>query len=585
MLLGISNIISLLSGIALFLFGMNIMGDSLKKVAGNKLELILYKLSSNPIKGLLLGTGVTSIIQSSSATSVMVVGFVNSGMMKFKQAIGIIMGAIIGTSVTGWVICLSYLDAGSGLQQILSTSTLTGVMAVAGIILRMFCKNHTKRNVGEILLGFAVLMFGMQGMSAAVSPLKESAAFIGMLTRFSNPLIGILVGIAFTSLLQSASAAVGILQALSVTGAIDFSIAFPIIMGIGIGASVPVLLSAVGASVSGRRTAWVYFVIDVLGVLITGPIFYVLNAFLHFSVMEQSMDPFSIAAVNTIYRAAFAIILLPCINLIEKLVCWMIRDKGETQIEESLRLEERFLKHPALAIEQSRLTICDMAKTAQENLLLAVELMEQYSTKKHEAVQKLEEKVDRLEDALGSYLIKLTACELSPEQSEDVSKYLHSLSDFERISDHSTNLAEVMQEISEKKVAFSNGAVEEIGVLKRAVSEIVDTCTEAFVKNDKELAQRIEPLEEVIDELCDEMKLRHVDRLQKGTCTLLQGFIFNDLLNNFERISDHCSNIAVAMIELNSESFDSHEYHRSIKEIHTEAFQNYFDDFRAKYML
>ena len=584
--MGISNIISLLSGVALFLFGMSIMGDSLKKVAGNKLEIILYKLSSTPIKGLLLGTGVTSIIQSSSATSVMVVGFVNSGMMKFKQAIGIIMGAIIGTSVTGWVICLSYLDSGSGLQQILSTSTLTGVMAVTGIILRMFCKGHVKHNVGEILLGFAVLMFGMQAMSGAVSPLKQNEAFINLLTSFSNPLIGILVGIGFTSILQSASAAVGILQALSVTGAIHFDAALPIVMGIGIGASVPVLLSAVGASVGGQRTAWVYLVIDVLGVIVCAPIFYILNAIMHFEFMGMIMDPFSIAAMNSIYRAIAAVLLLPGIGLIEKLVCWMIKDKGEgKRQEEAMLLEERFLSHPALAVEQCRTTICDMAKTAQENLAAAFMLMDNYNAEAHEGVKQLEDKVDRYEDALGSYLIKLTACELSPAQSEDVSKYLHTLSDFERISDHSTNLAEVMQEIAEKKVNFSEQAMHEIAVLKKAVEEIVAMCTEAFVNNDKMLAQKIEPLEEVIDDLCDKMKMRHVERLQKGACTLLQGFIFNDLLNNFERISDHCSNIAVAMLELSADSFDSHEYHKSIKAIRTEAFQKYFDDFGAKYAL
>ena len=354
--MGISDVISLLGGIALFLFGMSLMGDGLKKVAGSKLELVLYRLSSTPLKGVLLGTGVTAVIQSSSATSVMVVGFVNSGMMKVRQAISVIMGAILGTSITGWILCLSYIPGGSGLVQLLSTEVITGIVAVIGIILRMGSGRTSSRHVGDILLGFAVLMYGMSAMSGAVSPLRESEEFIRILTSFSNPLLGILVGVAFTSVLQSASAAVGILQALSITGAITFEIAFPIIMGIAIGAAVPVLLSALGANLNGKRTAFVYLLIDVLGVVIWATVFYGLNAALHFPFLTDTMTAVSIALMNTLFRLATLVVLFPLIGAMERLVVFLFPDTGLVAEEQDMdRLEERFLQHPALSIEQSRL--------------------------------------------------------------------------------------------------------------------------------------------------------------------------------------------------------------------------------------
>ena len=584
--MSISDGIALLGGIALFLFGMSLMGDGLKRVAGNKLELILYQLSSTPIRGILLGTGVTAVIQSSSATSVMVVGFVNSGMMKVRQAIGIVLGAILGTSVTGWIICLSDLSGGSGWVQLLSTATLTGIIAVIGIILRMFTKGQSTRHVGDILLGFAVLMYGMSAMSGAVSPLRESEAFIQVLTSFSNPLLGILVGLVFTSVLQSASAAIGILQALSVTGAISFGVALPIVMGIAIGAAVPVLLSALGANINGKRTAFVYLLIDILGVVIWGGIFYGVNAVVHFTFLGTTMTTASIALMNTLFRLATVIALTPMIGLLEKIVCMLFPERDATPEEQDMdRLEARFLQHPALAIEQSRLVTCSMAQKAQMNLLDAMSLRHDYSDEGFERVEKLEGIVDRYEDRLGTYLVQITRRELLDRQNEDVSKFLHTITDFERISDHALNIAEACRELHEKDVAFSPEAEHELDVMESAIREIVSIAIRAFTENDLHLAGRVEPLEEIVDGLCDQLKSRHVGRLQQGVCTLKLGFVFNDLLTNYERVADHCSNIAVALIELESDVFDTHAYLNSVHELKSETFDRYYDEYQKKFAI
>ena len=584
--MSVADVISLLGGIALFLFGMSLMGEGLKKVAGSRLELVLYKLSSTPLKGVLLGTGVTAVIQSSSATSVMVVGFVNSGMMKVKQAIGVIMGAILGTSVTGWILCLSSLEGGSGVVQLLSTEVLTGIVAVVGIILRMFTGKTSNRYVGEILLGFAVLMYGMSAMSGAVSPLRESEAFIRILTSFSNPILGILVGLAFTSVLQSASAAVGILQALAITGAVTFEVALPIVMGIAIGAAVPVLLSALGANLNGKRTAFIYLLIDVLGVLIWALLFYGANAIIHFTFLDAVLSSVSIALMNTLFRLATVIVLLPCIGLMERMVELLFPDDGSAAEEQEMdRLEERFLQHPALSIEQSRLVTNSMAERAEGNLLMAVGLRNRWSDKDFRMVGETESVIDRYEDKLGTYLMKITSKSLSQSQSEEVSKYLHTISDFERISDHALNISEAAKEIHDKDLQFSPEACHELDVIESAVREILSIAVGAFVENDPQRAARVEPLEEIIDGLCDEMKSHHVDRLQSGSCTLNLGFVFNDLLTNYERVADHCSNIAVAMIELESDSFDTHEYLNSVKAMKSASFARYSAEYQKKYTL
>ena len=586
--MGIAEVLSLLGGVALFLFGMSLMGDSLKMVAGSKLEVVLYRLSGTQLKGILLGTGVTAVIQSSSATSVMVVGFVNSEMMKVRQAIGIIMGAIIGTSITGWIICLSDIGGNtSGWMELLSTETLTSVVALIGIILYMFSGDMSHRHVGGILMGFAVLMFGMKAMSGAVSGLKDDESFVRILTDFSNPVLGIIVGMAFTSILQSASAAVGILQALAITGAVSFEVAFPIIMGIAIGAAVPVLLSAMGASADGKRTALSYLIIDLFGVVIVSVIFYAINAFVHFGFMSRTMTAVSIAFVNTLFRVVIVMILAPMTGLIEKFVSLFVKDDKERLkgLRDMDLLEERFLTHPALSIEQSRQVINSMARCVVKNVTDALSLVDKYTKDGFAEVQKEEELVDRYEDKLGTYLVQITRLELTKQQNIMVGKYLHSITDFERMSDHALNIAECAQEMHDKKLNFSKYATHELSVLRSAVSEIVALAVKAFVEDDLSVAYRIEPLEEKIDSLCDEMKLHHINRISDGTCTLQLGFVFNDLLTNLERMADHCSNIGVAMIELASGALETHDYYNKLMEETTDQFKESFAKYDAKFKL
>ena len=584
---GIMIVLTLLSGVALFLYGMSLMGDGLKRVAGNQLELVLYKLTNTPIKGVLLGTIVTAIIQSSSATTVMVVGFVNSGMMKVAQAIGIIMGANIGTSVTGWILCLSYIDGSSGIAQLLSTATISAVVAIIGIIFKMFVKKANYKNVGDIMLGFAILMVGMQTMSGAVSPLKDNPHFVNLLTKFENPFMGIIVGIAFTAVLQSASASVGILQALSVTGSISFAAALPITMGIGVGAACPVLLSSIGTNKNGKRTALIYLLNDLFGMIFWSIVFYSVNAFVHFKFLNMTMSPIKIAMMNSIFRLATIMILLPCINLIEKLVFRLIKDDPE-DLEEQADfdlLEERFLAYPALAIGQSHTAVNGMAKKARKNINRALSLLGDYSQDKYNKVQEKENLIDKYEDKLGTYLMQLTGQEMSTVQMQQVSKFLHTISDFERLGDHAVNISKVANEISEKKITFSESAQKELSVLEAAVREIVDLTVDAFCEDDLELAAKIEPLRELIGILCNDLKNRHVKRLREGKCEFRQGFAFNDLLTNLERIAAHCSNVAVAMIETETSEFDTHEYLKSVRHMKDDAYLECFDSYARKYSI
>ena len=582
----VGNIITLLGGVALFLFGMSVMGDSLKKVAGSKMEMILYKLSGNTIKGILLGTGVTAVIQSSSATSVMVVGFVNSGMMTVRQGIGIVLGAILGTSVTGWVLCLNSLGgSGASIAAYFSTEILTGVVAVAGIILWMVAKKSSLKNVGGIMLGFAVLMFGMSLMSGSIEPLREDPNFIHFLTSFTNPFLGVLIGLVVTAVLQSASASVGILQALAVTGALQFDMAFPILMGIGIGASVPVVLSALGASANGKRTAFVYLIIDILGAVLVGGIFYGLNAIFHFSIMEMTMTMVLIALTNTLYRLAIVLLLAPAIPLLEKLICRMFPE-GKEEAEERAdmdRLEPRLLDHPAMSLNQTRMVISNMADKAFESVTCAVSARREFSKTALKSVFDLEEVLDRYEDKLGAYLTKITAGNLTEMQSREAGKYLRVLSDFERISDHARNIGEAVEEIQEKKITFSESAENELTILEDAVMEISELAISAFVSNDERKALKAEPLEEVIDDLCDTLKTHHIERVRRQECTLENGFVFNDLIVDYERIADHCSNVALDVLESKEEVLHAHEYHKTTDYRHDERFRTVFKSYQQKY--
>ena len=587
--MNLADALSLLGGVSLFLFGMTLMGEGLKLVAGNKLELILYKLSGTPLKGILLGTGVTAVIQSSSATSVMVVGFVNSGMMKMKQAISIIMGAIIGTSITGWIISLSDIGGSSGLLSLLSTETLSAITAIVGIYLRLFSKKQSHHHTGDILMGFAILMFGMKAMSSSVSSLRESEVFLTLLTQFSNPILGILIGMVFTTVIQSASASVGILQALSSTGVITFEIALPIIMGIAIGASVPVLLSALGASTDGKRTALSYLVVDVLGVIVFSILFYSLNAIIHFPFMAMSMRSVNIALVNTVFRLIVVAMLLPFISVLEKLVSTIIKDKAEKQdkeLDDIKRLEERFISYPPLAVENARIAINKMGELAEKNILDAFTLLRNgYTDGGFEEVERIEGIIDKYEDTIGTYLTKLTGREMPTDLNRSVAKYLHTLTDFERISDHALNIAESAREIKEKEITFTPGAIHEMDVMMNALERIMHITVSSFIDNDLDKAYLVEPLEEVIDELCEKMRFNHVDRLTKGECTILNGYIFNDLIGNYERISDHCSNTAATLIEMEEGIFGLHTYTNEVKDRHTHNFEENYKFFSETFSL
>ena len=587
--MGITMVLSLLSGVALFLFGMSLMGDGLKRVAGNKLELTLYRLTNTPLKGVLLGMVVTAIIQSSSATTVMVVGFVNSGMMQVSQAIGIIMGANIGTSITGWVLCLSYVEGSAGIAQLLSTATISSVVAIVGIIFKTFVKKESYKSLGEIMLGFSILMLGMQTMSGAVSPLKESERFIRALTMFSNPAAGIVAGILLTAVLQSASASVGILQALSATGAIHFATALPITMGIGVGASCPVILSSIGTNKNGKRTALVYLLIDSFGMVVWSILFYSVNAFVDFPFMDTVMGPVQIAMLNTVFRSINISLLLPLIKWIEKFVFWAVRDEIEEEDKDKEEradfelLEERFLAYPAIAISQSHRAMNGMARKARKNILRAFALMDSYTKEKYQKIQEKEILIDTYEDRLGTYLMQLTGKEMNAAQNKEMSKFLHTIGDFERLGDHAVNISEAAEELYEKKLTFSEEAQYELNVLEKAVQEILDLTVNAFCENDLETSVKVEPLRELISVMCDELKLRHIARLKDGDCKLKQSFVFNDLLNNLERIAAHCSNVAVAMIELEAEEFDTHEYLRSVKGLKNANYSRQLEIYENKY--
>ena len=586
--MSITDAVKLLGGVAMFLFGMSLMGDSLKKVAGSKLELILYRLSGTPLRGILLGTGVTAVIQSSSATSVMVVGFVNSMMMKLRQAVAVIMGAVIGTSITGWLIALGGVG-GSGASaalQLLSTDGISAISAIAGILMRMICKKKTWIHIGDVLMGFAVLMFGMKTMSGAVSGLREDPGFISFLTNFNNPLLGVLIGIVFTAILQSASAAVGILQAMSSTGLLTLEQTLPIILGIAIGASVPVILSGIGSTVEGRRAAFSYPVIEILRVILFAAVFYTLNAVLHFTFMQDTMNMVSIAMVNTVFRVSTVFILAWMIPLIERLMIRLVKSDPteEAETEDMNRLEERFLKYPTLAVEQTRLTMNKMAELTQRSLVDAMGLLDEFAPKGLQEVASLEGIVDRYEDKIGSYLMKLTGQEMTDTQNKAVSQYLRTITDLERISDHALNIAQRAEEIYEKKIRFSDKGQKEMERLREAISEITALTIDSFIHSDTEAAFHVEPLEQVIDVLCRTMREKHTERLRKGKCTIGNGYVFNDLISDFERVSDHCSNIAIVQVELEENMLDVHEMSGSLKQQHSHQFDQYYGQFERKYL-
>ena len=581
----IFNVFSLLGGLALFLFGMDIMGKALEKQAGGQLQKILSKLTDNPLKGFFLGLGVTAVIQSSSATTVMVVGFVNSGIMELHQAIGIIMGSNVGTTVTSWILSLSGLQGDSFFIQLLKPTSFSPLLAFIGILLYMG-KSEKRKGIGTILIGFAVLMTGMTAMSSAVTPLQDEAWFTNLFIRFSNPLLGVLVGALVTGIIQSSSASVGILQALSATGVITYGSAIPIIMGQNIGTCVTALISSVGANKNARRAAMVHLYFNIIGVTLFLAMYYGLNLVLHFTFVNDTVTAWGIAVIHSVFNIAATAVLLPFANVLEKLAILTIPDDA---VKESFALlDERLLKTPAVAVERARAATADMAELARVGVVQAMSLTHQWDDTLAQKVRDEEAKVDQYEDALGTYLVKLSSRELSHADSQSVNTLLHTISDFERISDHSVNLLSSAEEIHAKNIVFSQDAHEELQVLEGAVQDVLSRTTDAFRKADLHLASKVEPMETVVDELVRAIKARHVARLQAGSCSIEYGFVLEDLLTNYERVCDHCSNVAVAQIEVAQDSFDTHAYLNDLRygndTKESEQFRRRLDRYRERYL-
>jgi len=582
------SVLTMIGGLAMFLYGMNAMGDGLSKLSGGKLERILEKFTSNRLIAVLLGAGVTAIIQSSSATTVMVVGFVNSGIMKLQQTVGIIMGANIGTTVTSWLLQLVDVEGSSFIMQMLKPTSFSPILAIIGIIMIMTAKNNTKKNdIGTILVGFAILMFGMDTMSGAVKPLADNEEFRNLLLIFNNPVLGMIAGAILTAVIQSSSASVGILQALCATGAVNYGTALPIIMGQNIGTCITAVMSAFGASKNAKRASMIHLYFNLIGTIVFMVVFYIINAFIHFEFLGDSANATGIAVVHSIFNIACAVCWFPFAKLLVKLAELTIRDKASDteETKEFAILDERFLEQPAFAVELCRKTAVKMAEVARDSILLALESIGNYSEEAEQKVNEMESEVDRYEDALGSYIVKLNNRDLTATDSRSLSVILHSMNDFERISDHAVNIMESAKEMYDKKLNFSPYATKEFAVFTSAVREILETSVEVYSNNDVENAKMVEPLEQVINSLNAELKQRHIKRLRKGKCTIELGWVLQDLLTNIERVSDHCSNIAVSVIEITEDEFDTHSYLDKLKDSNVKWYTNAVYVLKDKYVL
>ena len=578
-----TNILTLIGGICLFLFGMTVMGDALEKSAGSQLKGLLARMTSHPLKGFALGAAVTAIIQSSSATTVMLVGFVNSGLMSLSAVIPVIMGANVGTTITAWILSLMGVGDDNFFMTMLKPTSFTPILAVIGVVLYIFLKNAKKKDIGLILLGFAVLIYGMDIMTGAVAPLKESEAFASILLMFTNPILGVLAGALITAIIQSSSASVGILQALSATGAVTFGSAIPIIMGQNIGTCVTALISSVGANKNARRVAMVHLYFNIIGTVSLLALFYIAHAIFDFGFLGNAIDEKYIAIVHTAFNVGCTSLLLPCHKLLEKLAILTVKDKKDAEEKVNL-FDDRLLTTPSVAIDRCRNVTVDMAKTSVNSLIKSLNLFEKYDKKIFEEIDKEEDQVDVYEDEIGSYLVKLTKCDLSERDSLEVTKLLHIIGDLERISDHAVNLAESAQEIHDKKISFSAQAQKELDIMMDAIREILGASLSAFTENSLELAAVVEPLEEVVDNLKDQIKLNHIKRLKNNECTIELGFILSDLLTNLERISDHCSNIAGCVIEIAHSSLGMHGYTKALRR-GNEIYDEHYKEYSRKYAL
>ena len=588
--MSIFNAIALIGGLALFLYGMELLGEGLSKASGGKLESILERLTSSPIKGVLLGAGVTAVIQSSSATTVMVVGFVNSGIMKLSQAVGIIMGANIGTTATSWILSLTGIEGDSLFINMLKPMSFSPILAMIGVIMIMFLKKEKLHDIGKILVGFAILMYGMDSMSTAVEPLADVPEFTNILTMFSNPILGMLAGLILTAIIQSSSASVGILQALSVTGSVTFATALPIIMGQNIGTCVTAMISAIGAKKNAKRAALVHLYFNIIGTIVFMSLFYLINAFVHFDFLTQSATPVGIATIHSIFNVFATCLLLPFSKGLEKLAYMSVReDKDDVPAldkdKEFALLDERFLDKTSLAMQHCRTVTNNMAALSKEALFKSLELFKDFSEDGAEMVSEIEERVDRYEDELGTYLMKLSSRDLTEQDSETLNMLLHSIGNFERISDHACNLVDAAREMHTKNMRFSDKAALELSIFTGAVKDIVNMSYKAFEDENVQEAMLVEPLEEVIDDMNIELKARHIRRLREGKCTIELGFVHSDIITNYERIADHCSNIAVCIIEIKKDGFDTHEYLGTIKREDNEQFKARYAQYKEKYKL
>ncbi len=582
------SILTMLGGLALFLYGMNAMGDGLAKVSGGKLERILEKLTSSPIKAVLLGCGVTAVIQSSSATTVMVVGFVNSGIMKLEQAVGVIMGANIGTTVTSWMLSLTGIESDNFFMQMLKPTSFSPVLALIGVILIMFVKSEKKHDIGAIMVGFAILMFGMEMMSGAVEPLADVPEFTNILTMFSNPVLGLIAGTVLTAVIQSSSASVGILQALCATGSVSFATALPIIMGQNIGTCITAIISAIGAKKNAKRAALVHLYFNIIGTLVFMIVFYSINSVVHFAFLGHSANAAGIAVIHSVFNIVATALLLPFRKGLVKLACLTMPDSEEDLVlaaKDENVLDVRFLEKPAFAVQQAKHAAKDMAEVSKRAVFTAMDLLMDYDEEKAEQVEMYEQKVDHYEDEIGTYLMQISGGQLSREDSQTVAMLLHIIGDFERISDHAMNLSEVARQMQKKDGKFSKKAVEELKIYTDAVREIITMSYQTFEEEDLKKAVMVEPLEEVIDHLDKEEKKRHMKRLRKEKCTIELGFCLSDITMNLERIADHCSNIAVYMIQINEDVLDTHEYLDQVKQEDNEDFDVMYNQYRKKYAL
>ena len=582
----IFTVLSLVGGLALFLYGMDLMGDSLKKLAGGKLESTLAKLTSTRIKGFFLGLFVTAVIQSSSATTVMLVGFVNSGIMKLGQTISIILGADIGTTVTAWLLSTADIQGTATIIKLFKPESFTPILALIGFLMITASKNDKKKNTGHILIGFAVLMFGMQTMSGAMAGLKDNAAFTNMLTVFSNPIMGILVGTAFTAVIQSSSASVGVLQALALTCNIPFSTVIPVILGQNIGTTITPIISSIKGNTEAKRVAMSCLYIKVIGVVVIAGGFYALDYFIGFGFMQNKAGALGIAMVHTLFNVLLTVILLPLCSFVEKLAVKTVPDKKrDKELDAFATLDERFLDIPAFAVEKCKDLVCEMAKISSDAYKLSVSLINNYSAEGFDEVGRMETLIDKYEDKTSTYLIKIAENQISAKDSKVVTEMLHCIGDIERISDHALNIAEAAKEIHDKKIKFSDKAKEDIGIMASAVEEILELSAAALINDDLESAKRVEPLEQVIDRLKRKIKNGHISRLRQGDCTMELGFVLSDITNNFERISDHCSNIAVCFIEITNDSFEVHEYLSQLKSGEESQFKAMYESYKQKYAI